>query len=1788
MIGRKRFKKEIPVPLTPEDRMNKSKAPCVMFDCPPKSAPPVYGYSLNRKARDGSKFECLSPHSDSRHSLGNNFFFSRPNSPYDQYFSQNIFDSDRIDYAVRQNKNSEVVGRLDTVKSVGSGKNRSTLEKKLSNTPRKVYQFGTPPRDGFKTFEMFVPRSPDQPHSFAGYSKLLYSGYPKILAAKRLQDMSALGINGHFENLFTTPSKKNEPTTARSSTHKEQTIGSGSTLNSTHVEDDQLANANSQIMDLLRKKETRSALETAKLSGKHQGQLQSSQHKKKELGNAEKRLQMILALDQAASLVKRDQNMTMLNPPTLIDLGQEKEDIIGLDMFTERDFSKSELEKSNVGTGIVLPKENQDSSIHAKPSAVVDNDICSASAVQTSPAKEDALIEAEKRMQAYLMAKSAQTTPMTSGTAFNRFTSDMSTKADKVPHITSEGIETLKTVSNKLPMPYVMDQLNQNTIDDSRKPETGDSLLCSPVKDDEFADAHRRMMKFLKTKGNKNGGKTFRTSSTGNEVKNIIRPTSQEPAVVLSEKNSKEPQLDQAEDSELEDAAERMQKFLASKQTVLVGIRNINVAASAQSQTSKTEIGLLKTADSETQNFLSAATSLCENNSIMMNNKVTSETSEAIGCASLEAGLSTSAGILLSGNKRKTAIIQGTLQTSPAKEDAILEAEKRMQAFLAAKQARLADKKILEPTTIDLVRNTRTSISQQTDTFSECNPKQPQVNQGDSSIDVDNTAKQVPCKTTNATSAPLTSISLRGINTNQPKLNQAEDSELEEAAKRMHIFLASKQPIPAVTRNIILAASAQSQTSMANIGIQETPDSETLDFSSAGGTPLCKNNTIVMNCKVTSETSPAITEASLEVGSSVFAKTPMVGSNRKTAIIQGTSQTSPAKEDAISEAEKRMRAFLAAKQAKSADKNLSEPTTGDLVRNTKTSISQQSVRCSECNPKQLKGNRDEKLDDVDNTVKQKPCNTSAPLTALNQQEINANQPKLNQAEDSELAEAAKRMQAFLASKQATPVGKQDINVTKLIPTKPIHTEPAAVDTVIKANEQLESVIAKPSTDKTELELAKITDNKTHGSSAFAGKSQDGNYQKTAVIQGTSRSSPAKEDAILEAAKRMQAFLAAKQTKSAEMKLLEPAKLAVNCFPADKAENSAKPLDTGMTVKNKLPLLLVLDHSNENSTTEGKNLDIEDSLLCSPVKDDEIANAHRRMMEFLKTKGNKNGGKTFQTSSTGNEVRTVYAPISQEPAGGSNRKTAIIQGTFQTSPAKEDAIFKAEKRMQAFFAAKQSKSADMKLTEPTTEDLVRNTETPISQQTDTFPDCNPKQLTGNQGENVDDVDSTAKQELCKITNVTSAPLSAISLQGINTNQPKLNQEEDSELEKAAKRMQKFLASKQPIPAVTRNIIVAASVQSQTCSVATDIQSDKVEKSAKLLGAGVTTSPAKNTEIEEASKKMLEFLVKKETAAMVTPVPVVTGITPKSCATPSTLMPIVPILPNPVPLLEAVKNTTIATPEKVRTNVAEENDQMTPIGKGESERDARVSTPTRFISSPELSIPSTPIQSPEKPVAAEIEVKQVVVVQPPPSSPPIVMPGDPMWLAQQMAMLFGHPMLIQPCIEDKPKVVEAVVPLLSLPVNCEAVSNALIKIEVTKRLNEIQSHTSCQLTIHHSTPKKSCLRKPDLFDNVPDYISHAKTPCQTPMKLQFEKKTRPPKPIYNRRERLRRQPINLIFPGRAKKSVKFQCEANLISKEPTYDEVVNGGGSGFKILSIVDYNTNTVCYPKYIPPSDFCRK
>uniref|UniRef100_A0A8R1HGE2 Uncharacterized protein n=1 Tax=Caenorhabditis japonica TaxID=281687 RepID=A0A8R1HGE2_CAEJA len=53
-----------------------------------------------------------------------------------------------------------------------------------------------------------------------------------------------------------------------------------------------------------------------------------------------------------------------------------------------------------------------------------------------------------------------------------------------------------------------------------------------------------------------------------------------------------------------------------------------------------------------------------------------------------------------------------------------------------------------------------------------------------------------------------------------------------------------------------------------------------------------------------------------------------------------------------------------------------------------------------------------------------------------------------------------------------------------------------------------------------------------------------------------------------------------------------------------------------------------------------------------------------------------------------------------------------------------------------------------------------------------------------------------------------------------------------------------------------------------------------------------------------------------------------------------------------------------------------------------------------------------------------------------------------------------------------------------------------------------------------------------------------------------------------------------PKNQKKTVWYSD--NLVNNKKTFDEVVNTGGSGFRILSIHDRNKNTVIFPPYIPP------
>ncbi|EGT56838.1 hypothetical protein CAEBREN_23823 [Caenorhabditis brenneri] len=136
---------------------------------------------------------------------------------------------------------------------------------------------------------------------------------------------------------------------------------------------------------------------------------------------------------------------------------------------------------------------------------------------------------------------------------------------------------------------------------------------------------------------------------------------------------------------------------------------------------------------------------------------------------------------------------------------------------------------------------------------------------------------------------------------------------------------------------------------------------------------------------------------------------------------------------------------------------------------------------------------------------------------------------------------------------------------------------------------------------------------------------------------------------------------------------------------------------------------------------------------------------------------------------------------------------------------------------------------------------------------------------------------------------------------------------------------------------------------------------------------------------------------------------------------------------------------------------------------------------------------------------------------------------------------------------------------------------------------QSRQNASMTIKEPDFLKSCVANPDcLLDKVPEYFSPVKTPCQTPVKMQFDKRIRPAACQFSHKDVLRVRAIKLPFPKRIKKTVSFLDDFKSIPRQPTFDEVFNGGGSGFRIISIEDHNVNTVTFPKYVPPEGFVLK
>lgn len=327
------------------------------------------------------------------------------------------------------------------------------------------------------------------------------------------------------------------------------------------------------------------------------------------------------------------------------------------------------------------------------------------------------------------------------------------------------------------------------------------------------------------------------------------------------------------------------------------------------------------------------------------------------------------------------------------------------------------------------------------------------------------------------------------------------------------------------------------------------------------------------------------------------------------------------------------------------------------------------------------------------------------------------QNEISPAKDDEIAAAAKRMEAFLASKK------------NMAPSADSCTPIAPKEGTLPARTSTLNVDGAPTTDTT----------------AIAGASlENGNLTTTSATSSSSPEpqtlSPAKDEEVAAAAKRMEAFLAnKKEVPSASRFKAQNADPTTQTVPigkttsvvevaatADAPEVASTSRDPTREPDNVAGLKLNLngtEHKNyftvEPTSEQVPKCSQSKQLELSPAKDDEVAAAARRMEAYLANKQKEvesaNSSSTSQvqaaptatitavkvpkTNST--ESTTVTADVvSNQPVTSSKPSPSSIPEPVSDassssgskpqilSPAKDDEVVAAQKRMDEFLANKQ--------------------------------------------------------------------------------------------------------------------------------------------------------------------------------------------------------------------------------------------------------------------------------------------------------------------------------------------------------------------------------------------------------------------------------------------------------------------------------------------------------------------
>ncbi|CAL2048582.1 unnamed protein product [Caenorhabditis brenneri] len=791
-----------------------------------------------------------------------------------------------------------------------------------------------------------------------------------------------------------------------------------------------------------------------------------------------------------------------------------------------------------------------------------------------------------------------------------------------------------------------------------------------------------------------------------------------------------------------------------------------------------------------------------------------------------------------------------------------------------------------------------------------------------------------------------------------------------------------------------------------------------------------------------------------------------------------------------------------------------------------------------------------------------PITTVAGSSAAPSKDSTSNQ--ISPAKDDEIEAARKRMEAFLAKKgdlvkkpfavtSSNNSTREHVKAVGLVEPKEQSTNPLPIE------QQAEVVtvtltLATPSADKQDVSRSSVNTN---------------------ALQ----ISPAKDDEIEAARKRMEAYIAGKAkgrvniestsqrikgmvTSATEQTIVESKnrfQVASKQFAVNNAPNTTP--SSSAVLHQSVPLA-----SDNTPVTKSE---------ISPAKGDELAAAEEQMKKFLEEKARKQGSVTsgrfgVRPTLDGNLAASSAAvSINSEISSAEESQSNVLK---QISPAKASDLAAAQKRMEAFLAKKQETgSVGKKILTVSAVPLIARQ---AAEKTPERPQV-PKASLAEQTKRTDSVKAATSQR------------------------KEISPAKADELAEAKKRMDAFLANKQNGKPLTRTITASSASNNlpavQKKFVVESTQKDEQLKSVTFNPSDFKT-PQKPADGEECSQPKAPFIhsqsvcsdklmsalsdfqieqVKNPEATRTVP-ETITGDYSINCFFSGVTVMV------ERPQLSRVESADHETPEK--SQVPLEEDVIKVHYTDDFKK--RISTPTKFIASQIIQkCEESPYSSPMKPEPTPEPVMNVTNVV-------THAPSSVNWLEAQMAALFGRQISMATSV---PVVQQIVAPVVKqTPIN---LSHSICLNELTTALNEVWikhnnemlSKQNASMTIKEPDFLKSCVANPDcLLDKVPEYFSPVKTPCQTPVKMQFDKRIRPAACQFSHKDVLRVRAIRLPFPKRIKKTVSFLDDFKSIPRQPTFDEVVNGGGSGFRILSIEDHNANTVTFPKYIPPEGFILK